>query len=101
MARVLEWKRRAAAVQDEVDYFWAGARPVPGEWQRRIHEQDAAIGAGGVLRESVAAHFGERYAGDAFEEWLRDLFDAPISRLRDCTVVCRAKMETAAARYSA
>ncbi|MEO6906567.1 MAG: hypothetical protein ABI210_01630 [Abditibacteriaceae bacterium] len=101
MARVLHWQRRAAAVQDEVDYFAANTRPVPAEWQRRIDEQIATRRAGKDLRQKTKAHFGARYAGEAFEEWLRDVFDAPIARLEQCGVVCATKKKQAHALWKA
>ena len=100
MARVLSWQKRAAAVQDEVDYFKGGVRLPAPEWQRRLNDQAEIMRSGTALRADVASHFGERYAGDAFEEWLRDVFDAPMSRLQNCAAICRNNMEIARERYA-
>jgi hypothetical protein len=48
----------------------------------------------------VRTHFAKRYAGDAFGEWIRDLFDLPEARLCACRRMARAKKRTAARLYA-
>jgi len=52
------------------------------------------------LREQVEAHFAQLYAGRAFQEWMRDLFDVPFSRLENDSLHCRAKLENSRSRYA-
>lgn len=91
MARVLDLHRRAEFAQLEVDFFHANSRPVAAEWQRRINDEGHVLKDLRALRAEVRAHFGERCHGDAFREWVRDLFDLWERRLKECRAVCRAK----------
>ena len=100
MARVLALQRRADYNILEVDFFTANSRPCDTEWQRRINEQNQTLRAIAVLRHKVRAHFGKRYAGSAFEEWLRHLFDLHEQRLRAGQPVCRAKLKRARQFYN-
>jgi hypothetical protein len=68
--------------------------------QRRIDDQAGILRDLSVLRERVKKHFGRRYHGDAFEEWVRDLFDGIESRLKECREICRRKKATARSIYS-
>jgi len=99
MARVLGLQRRAEHNISEVDYFNANARPVDSEWQRRIQEQNQTLRDIAAMRRKVRAHFGKRYAGSAFAEWLRHLFDLHEERIKDAQKVCRAKLKTARRSY--
>jgi len=100
MARLLGIRRQAEYALSEVDYFHADVRLVDTEWRRRLREQAAAIKALGAIRKKVKAHFSKRYHGDAFEEWVRDLFDLHVKRLRDAQVICRGKLAVATKRDS-
>jgi hypothetical protein len=100
MARVLDLQRRAEFNLAEVDFFHASIRPVDTEWQRRIREQNATLRDIAAMRKRVRAHFGQRYHGEAFEEWLRHLFDLQVQRIRDCQRICRAKLKMAKRFYS-
>lgn len=101
MTRVLALHRRADFCVLEVDYFRAAGRPVAAEWDRRLREQRAVLSELAALKREVRAHFGRRYEGLHFEEWLADLFDAHAERLRRCGAFCRAKRAEARARYAA
>lgn len=101
MARVLALHRRAEYAQSEVDFFHANIRPVDTEWQRRLDDQAGILKELAALRRQVRAHFRKRYHGDAFAEWIRDLFDLHAQRLRDCRRVCRRKRAQARAFYAA
>lgn len=100
MARVMQWQRRAEYNVLEVDYFVANIRPVDSEWQRRIDEQNATIRDGDKLRGRVRAHFARRYHGDAFNEWIADLFDLHVQRIRDGQRVCRQKLQDSRRFYA-
>jgi hypothetical protein len=100
MMRVLVLHRRAAAAIDEVDFFHANNRPVDSEWQRRLDDQAAILKELASMRREVRAHFGQRYHGDAFEEWVRDLFDFPSGRLQDCQRISRHKKQVAKKLYA-
>lgn len=100
MARVMHWQRRADYNILEVDFFEANTRPVDSEWQRRIDEQNATLRDGDKLKAAVRSHFSRRYHGDAFNEWVNDLFDLHARRIRDGQRVCREKLR-ASRRYYA
>ena len=99
MARVLGLQRRADYNVLEVDYFHANNRPCDTEWQRRIVEQNQTLRAIAKLRRRVRAHFCQRYAGSAFEEWLRHLFDLHEQRIRAGQKICRVKLQRARRVY--
>jgi len=100
MARVLELQRRAAYNIEEVDFFHANARPVDSEWQRRLDEQRQTLRDIEAMRRRVVAHFGQRYHGKAFEEWVRHLFDLYVTRIEDCRKICRKKLAVARRTYA-
>lgn len=100
MARVLALQRRADLNLLEVDYFTVNSRPCETEWQRRLNEQSQTIRDIAAMRRKVRAHFGKRYTGTAFEEWLRHLFDLHEQRLRDCQRICRRKLRHAKRQYA-
>ena len=100
MARVLALQRRADYNILEVDFFTANCRPCDSEWQRRINEQNQTLRDLGTMRRKVRAHFGKRYAGSAFEEWLRHLFDLPEQRICAGQKICRAKLKQARKFYN-
>lgn len=99
MARVLALHRQADYNLLEVEYFHANSRPVDSEWTRRLHEQRLTLRAIAAMRRRVRDHFGRRYVGAAFEEWLRHLFDLHEERLHAATKVCRKKQHTARHYY--
>ena len=70
------------------------------EWQRRLDDQAGILRDLAVLRREVRAHFSQRYRGDAFREWLRDLFDLREAKLRECSRISRAKLRLAARQYA-
>ncbi|MCE9590985.1 MAG: family 20 glycosylhydrolase [Planctomycetes bacterium] len=100
MARVLELQRRASYNIEEVDFFHANIRPVESEWQRRIAEQKQTLRDIEAMRKKVIAHFGKRYHGDAFNEWVRHLFDLYVKRIEDCQAICRKKLALAKKVYA-
>lgn len=99
MARVLALYRRADYAVLEVEFFHSNIRPVDSEWQRRLDDQAGILRDLAVLRREVRAHFGKRYAGDAYREWVRDLFDLWEAKMRTCRRISRLKQRQAAARY--
>jgi len=100
MARVLSLHRRAEYAMLEVEFFHANTRPVDSEWQRRLDDQAGIVRDLRAMRREVAAHFGKRYTGDAFREWVRDLFDLWESKMRTCGAVARRKKVAAARIYA-
>jgi len=100
MARVLQLHKRTDFNILEVDYFYANDRPTPEEWQRRINEQTQTLADIAKLRERVRKHFEKRYRGEAFEEWLRHLFDLRVDRLRACRQTCRDRKQRSRVTYS-
>lgn len=100
MARAFALQRRAAYNIDEVDFFHANARPVESEWQRRLDEQRQTLRDIATLKSRIRAHFGKRYFGDAFDEWVNDLFDLYVYRIRDCRRICKQKKAVAARVYA-
>ena len=100
MARVLALQRRADYNILEVDFFTANCRPCDSEWQRRINEQNQTLHDLEAMRRKVRTHFGKRYTGSAFEEWLRHLFDLPEQRIRAGQKICRVKLNQARKFYS-
>ena len=81
MLRVWERLRHAQFLGLEVSDFLAGLRLVDSEWGRRLRDQTEMLETLPQLREEVRAHFSERYYGEVFEEWLRYLFDAPLTQV--------------------
>lgn len=82
MARTWSLKRRAEFAVEEVDWFRAAGRPNTLEWQRRLNDQARISKELQTLRAKVKAHFGKRYFGLHFEEWLAHLFDIPLENLQ-------------------
>jgi hypothetical protein len=99
MARVLALHRRAEYHVLEVDFFHANVRPIPAEWDRRLREQKKTLDDFKRLRTRVHAHFSKRYFGQAFEEWIEDLFGTPVRRFNLLAAECRAKKALARQRY--
>jgi hypothetical protein len=99
MARILELHRRAEYNGLEVDFFHSGVRPIPAEWDRRLREQQKTLADFRKLRKQVESHFSKRYFGQAFGEWIEDLFGAPIRRFKLLASECRAKKSLARQRY--
>lgn len=100
LARVVELRRCAEYALAEVDYFHANTRPVDSEWQRRLNDQASVLRDIKAMRQAVKAHFAKRYHGDAFAEWLRDLFDHHETRLRAARDVSKKKKADARAAGS-
>lgn len=100
MTRVLALHRRAEYAVSEVEYFNANTRPVDSEWQRRLDDQAGILKDMAVLRREVLKHFGKRYTGDAFHEWVRDLFDLKETKLKTCRKISLTKKTVAARRYA-
>ena len=100
MARVMALQRRAAYNIEEVDFFHANCRPVDSEWQRRIDEQTQTLKDIEAMRRRVVAHFGKRYHGEAFNEWVRHLFDLYVDRIKACRVESRRKLARARRIYA-
>lgn len=93
MARLLALHRRAEFVLSEVDFFYAGQRLVEPEWQRRLDDQAAILKDMKALRREIDEHFGQRYHGDAYEEWLRHLFDLHVDRIKAARDLCRERLK--------
>lgn len=100
MARVLALQRRAEYNLAEVEFFHANHRPVDTEWQRRINEQNQTLKDLAAMQKKVRAHFGQRYHGAAFEEWLMHLFDLWALKIREAQKVCRKKLGLARREYA-
>lgn len=101
MVRAHGLQRRVSGALSEVDYFLASESLVPQEWQRRIDDQARLRDELAALRAVVAGHFGQRYHGRNFEEWLRFLFDVPSQRLDHATSVSRECLAASERFYSA
>jgi hypothetical protein len=99
MTRVLALHRRAEYAVLEIEFFHANTRPVDTEWQRRLDDQTRILRDLGSLRREVGIHFGKRYTGDAFREWIRDLFDLWTAKLKACQRQARTKKQLAARQY--
>jgi hypothetical protein len=99
VTRVLHLQRRADYALLEVDYFHANFRPVEPEWQRRLKEQAAILRDLARLRRRVRRHFSRRYHGQAFQEWVQDLFNQYESRLMQAGAVCKQKLRQARRFY--
>jgi hypothetical protein len=100
MTRVWGLYRRAEYALLEVEFFHANTRPVDTEWQRRLDDQVTLLKDLRALRREVRAHFGQRYAGDAYREWVRDLFDLWEAKLLGCRKVCRARQRISIRQYA-
>jgi hypothetical protein len=83
----------------EVDSFLCDCRLVEPEWARRIKAQRDLLSQLKGLRKTVKSHFGERYEGAAFAEWIRHMFDGDEAELNSCLEVSRRKKEEAAAVF--
>ncbi len=100
-ARLLELQRRMDYALLEVDFFEANNRPVATEWRRRLSEQARVLKDMDALRRRLRTHFGKRYHGDAFEEWLKELFDLHIRRIKEAQRISRRKLMVARKVYAA
>ncbi|MCX5662507.1 MAG: family 20 glycosylhydrolase [Planctomycetota bacterium] len=100
MARALDLQRKAEFNLAEVDYFFPNHRPVDSEWQRRLDEQAATLREIAALRKRIIAHFGKRYHGKAFDEWVGQVFGVLEQRIKDVTKICRAKKALARKTYA-
>jgi hypothetical protein len=100
MARTLDLQRRAQYNIDEVEFFNANNKPVDSEWQRRLDEQKQTLADIDALRKKVVAHFGKRYHGDAFEEWVSHLFDIYVKKIKFYAADCRKKLAVARRVYA-
>jgi len=101
MTRMLSLKRQAEFVVLEVDHFQSNTRPTVVEWQRRLNDQARTLRDLEKMRRQVNRHFSKRYHGDAYEEWLRDLFDLHVQRIEQCQIICRQKQAAARKKYAA
>ncbi len=99
MLKVLKLHSELDNAIKEVEYFHANNRPVDSEWQRRIDDQKRLIGEIAGKRQTVRKHFGKRYHGSAFEEWIGDMFDLYEEKIKDCTATCKRKKERAKKIY--
>lgn len=100
MLETLASHREMYAAVDEVEFFHANNRPVDSEWQRRIDDQARLLKVIAAKRKEIKAHFGKRYHGDSFEEWVRDLFDLWETKLKDCQKISRTKKAVAKKQYA-
>lgn len=100
MARALELQRRASYNIEEVDFFHANHRPSDTEWQRRLDEQAQTLKDIATMKKAIDAHFSKRYHGDAYNEWVNDLFDLYVTRIKDCQNICKKKLALAKREYS-
>ncbi len=99
LAGVLHWSRRLNFAHEEMTYFECNDLLPDSEWQRRIDEQAAISADGAALRGQVSTHFAQLYAGRAFQEWIRDVFDVPLEQVQRDTQSCYAKLENSRTRY--
>lgn len=100
MARTLDVQRRADAELSAMEGTHADHRPVDSEWQRHIDAQTGILADLSRMRRDVRRHFGRRYHGLAFEEWIRHLFDFRVEQLRESRRRCRVKSRLARRRYA-
>jgi len=100
MARVMRWQKRAAFNQLEVDAFAADCRLVEPEWQRRIDTQRDLLAEAKPLRKDVHEHFGKRYHGQAFDEWIENMIGRYERTLKQNQAVCRASLKKARKLYA-
>lgn len=100
MARVWALLRRADYDILEVDFFTSNCRPCDTEWQRRLRSSAQTLRDIATMRRQVRAHFGKRYAGGDYEEWLRHLFDLHEQRIRAGRKICQRKMKLSRRHYS-
>jgi len=100
MTQVTEVCKKANFALHEVEFFHANNRPVDTEWQRRIDDQKNILKNIADLRRKVIKHFSQRYCGDAFREWCRDLFDLWEKKLKQCMQISMQKKAIASKIYS-
>ena len=100
MTRVLMLHRRAEFAVSEVEFFHAADRLVDTEWTRRLADQRAILRDIAALRREVRVHFSRRYHGDAFEEWIRDLFDLHERKIKDCVRISGERLNASRRVYA-
>ncbi len=92
MTRLQALDRKIDGTVNEVDYFHGNDRLVPEEWQRRLADQQQLLAEQAKLSEEIDAHFSQRYEGDAYQEWLRTIFDLRHDRLLAAQTESRQKL---------
>ena len=84
----------------EVEYFHANHRPNEGEWQRRLADQAQGLKDIRAMRKRLVAHFGQRFTGQYFKEWIVDVLDLHEKKIKECQIECRRKLKLAKKLYS-
>ena len=100
MVETLRLQRKIDYIILEVEYFDPNTRPIDAEWKRRIAEQTQAIKDQSALRKKVRSHFAKRYHGQAFNEWISELFDLSARKLKECVKASRRKLAVARRYYA-
>ena len=85
-------RRRCVFARLEAWDFACSERLIDTEWQRRLNEQSTLGAELQALKMEVQDHFGQRYRGESFEEWLRHLFQTPMTQLREYSALCSKKL---------
>jgi hypothetical protein len=99
-AELFSLRRRLEYYISEVEYFHSNHRPNEGEWVRRLADQASGLKEIAVMRKRLVTHFGKRFYGQHFEEWIVDVLDLHERRLKECRVESRRKLKLARKVYS-
>ena len=52
------------------------------------------------MRKRLVAHFGQRFTGQYFKEWIVDVLDLHEKKIKECQIECRRKLKLAKKLYS-
>jgi hypothetical protein len=99
-AELFSLRRRLEYYISEVEYFHSNHRPNEGEWVRRLADQASGLKEIAVMRKRLVTHFGKRFYGQHFEEWIVDVLDLHERRLKECRVESMRKLKLARKVYS-
>ncbi|MCK5803998.1 MAG: family 20 glycosylhydrolase [Lentisphaeria bacterium] len=100
MARALHLAKKAQRCVGATEPFVSGARLIESEWERRIAELASVVTELTQLRDTVHEHFGQRFAGSAYDEWLHYVFDWPRECLETRADLCRRRQAEAKQAYT-
>lgn len=95
MARTLHVDKSLRRCLAETEPFLSGSRLPASHWERYIRKQEDVRAELQRLRGLVDRHFRQRFAGEAYEEWLHLVFDWQARRLREHTTLCRRRLQDA------
>jgi hypothetical protein len=91
MARTLHLSKKAQRCMAATEPFVSGARLIEPEWERRIAAIEAVMAELAQLKEDVHNHFGQRFTGLAYDEWLHYVFTWPREQLAARAALCRKR----------